>query len=309
MPDNKIKVLYIAGWGRSGSTILARILGQMTGFFHGGELRTLWLDGLKPKSICGCGAPVVECATWQAIFEEGFAGLQHIRRQQMTQLRRSSEPRTQEIFLARILPGFESRLCDRLKEYQQVLDKLYRSIKSTTGSQVIVDDSNHPGYAYTLALMPNIDLSVIHLIRDPRATAYSWTKRQKKGLGTYSLRDNSLGWMLRNAATEALGTHTSVNYMRFYYETFAQDPQQSIQRILEFAGETSARFPFSSENEVRLGINHSVFGNPNRTRTGTITIKLDQEWKEKMDSNERLAVTGLTFPLLLRYGYPLLSKS
>ena len=40
-----------------------------------------------------------------------------------------------------------------------------------------------PGDACTLGLMPNIDLSMIYLIRDSRTTAYSWTKRQKKGLG------------------------------------------------------------------------------------------------------------------------------
>lgn len=46
--EEKIKVLYIAGWGRSGSRILARTLSQVEGFFHGGELRTIWIDGLKP---------------------------------------------------------------------------------------------------------------------------------------------------------------------------------------------------------------------------------------------------------------------
>ena len=33
-----VKVLYVAGLGRSGSTILANTLGQVEGFFSGGEL-------------------------------------------------------------------------------------------------------------------------------------------------------------------------------------------------------------------------------------------------------------------------------
>jgi len=32
------KVLYIAGWGRSGSTILDNVLGQLDGCFSTGEL-------------------------------------------------------------------------------------------------------------------------------------------------------------------------------------------------------------------------------------------------------------------------------
>jgi hypothetical protein len=39
MANDKIKVLYIAGWGRSGSTILGNILGQVAGFFD--ECKTI----------------------------------------------------------------------------------------------------------------------------------------------------------------------------------------------------------------------------------------------------------------------------
>jgi len=35
------RVLYIAGWGRSGSTILDNVLGQVDGFFSAGELMFL----------------------------------------------------------------------------------------------------------------------------------------------------------------------------------------------------------------------------------------------------------------------------
>lgn len=43
----EVKVLYIAGWGRSGSTILDNVLGQVEGFFSGGELSYLWERGLS----------------------------------------------------------------------------------------------------------------------------------------------------------------------------------------------------------------------------------------------------------------------
>ena len=40
--ESKSKVLYIAGWGRSGTTILGNILGQVEGMFSVGEIRFLW---------------------------------------------------------------------------------------------------------------------------------------------------------------------------------------------------------------------------------------------------------------------------
>lgn len=303
MDNNKIKVLYISGWGRSGSTILARILGQIDGFFHGGELRTIWVDGLKPNGVCGCGVLVRECPVWNAICDRAFGGINNINPPEITRLQRSTEPRTKEVLLSQFLPNSDAKIQTRLQAYHEILSKLYCSIREVMNSRVIVDDSNHPGYAHTLSMMPEIDLYLIHLIRDPRATAYSWSQRQKKGLGTYSIRNNSLGWDMRNIATEALARRVKGKYLRLFYEDFATHPKATIQKILNFLDEQSSNLPFISENEVQLGISHSVFGNPNRSSSGAIAIKLDDEWKRKLNPSDRKTVTTLTFPLLLKYGY------
>ena len=43
---NPTTVLYVAGAGRSGSTLLDNLLGQIPGFFSAGELRYVWERGL-----------------------------------------------------------------------------------------------------------------------------------------------------------------------------------------------------------------------------------------------------------------------
>ncbi len=68
--DQKIKVIYIMGWGRSGSTILSSILGQMDGFLQVGEIRTIWSDGFDQNRICGCGKPFLECDFWTRVFKD-----------------------------------------------------------------------------------------------------------------------------------------------------------------------------------------------------------------------------------------------
>src|ERR1017187_271195 len=62
-------VLYIAGTGRSGSTLLASVLGEVEGVFAAGEVRYLWQRGLVEGRLCGCGVPVRECPSWGAILE------------------------------------------------------------------------------------------------------------------------------------------------------------------------------------------------------------------------------------------------
>src|SRR5205823_1051409 len=50
------KVLYIAGPGRSGSTVLDQVLGELPGFVSTGELQALWQRGLVERRPCGCSA-------------------------------------------------------------------------------------------------------------------------------------------------------------------------------------------------------------------------------------------------------------
>ena len=111
-----------------------------------------------------------------------------------------------------------------MAQHLDILRRLYGAVQATTGCSVIVDDSLHPGHGLALSLVPEIQLYIVHLIRDPRATAYSWWKRQKTGLGTYTLKENALGWDLRNAVVDLLGRSQRDRYMRVLYEDFVKNP-------------------------------------------------------------------------------------
>ena len=68
-------VVYIAGSSRSGSTLLARILGQIDDFVVPGELRHIWRTGaplLAPGELCGCGRTYRECPLWTAVAADVF---------------------------------------------------------------------------------------------------------------------------------------------------------------------------------------------------------------------------------------------
>ncbi|MDQ4107037.1 MAG: hypothetical protein M3157_07710 [Actinomycetota bacterium] len=85
-------------------------------------------------------------------------------------------------------------------------------------------------------------------------------------------------------------------------------PRQSFTRILDLLDEEDAGLPLTGDQEVKLGVSHTVSGNPNRFETGSVALRHDREWTEKMNPRDRNLVTGLTLPLLRRYGYPLTPK-
>jgi len=53
-----------------------------------------------------------------------------------------------------------------------------------------------------------------------------------------------------------------------------------------------------------LGTSHGLSGNPSRFRDGEITLRADETWRERMSRRDRLIVTAIALPLMLRYGIP-----
>jgi hypothetical protein len=299
MSASKIKVLYIAGWGRSGSTILNDILGQIEGFFSVGEARYIWDHGLIANWPCGCGVPFKECAVWQKVLDEAFGGANCVSAHTLCSLR--ERVRTSHLPLI-LLPGGESWLMSRLGEYPASLERLYRAIQTTIGCRVIVDSSKFPSYAWVLETIPGIDLYIVHLIRDPRGVAYSWRSKAAL-LGYHSPVDSSLHWSIWNLALEALGRHSSQQYLIVRYEDFVDKPQETIERVLDLVQERAAHLPFVTGQEVQLSTNHTVAGNLSRFQTGLVRLQLDDEWRMRIRPSDRFTVTALTWPLLRKYGY------
>jgi len=55
-----IKVIYIAGWGRSGSTLIDGILGHTPGLVSVGEIKFIWERGFIENRRCSCGERFLE---------------------------------------------------------------------------------------------------------------------------------------------------------------------------------------------------------------------------------------------------------
>ncbi len=300
MNENRIKVLYIAGMSRSGSTILSNILGEIDGFFNAGELIDIWDRGLESDGKCGCGMKISKCEVWRAVLDKAFGSQGRIDIQEMINLR-DSACHARHVPWLMLKPGAKSKFKAHLKEYLGNLENLYRGIQSITNSRIIVDSSKNIGYAHILTMIPKIDLYVVHLIRDPRATAYSWL-RKKEDWWRKNPVDSSVLWNVRNIVTEIFRKKLAGNYIRLYYEDFIAKPRIAVKSILELLQEKPMHLPFVTEQNVKLGFNHTIFGNPCRFQRGTFRLHLDDEWKG-MKKSDRFVVNILSWPLLVLYGY------
>jgi hypothetical protein len=311
--NRRVKVLYVVGLGRSGSTILSNSLGQIGGYFSAGELNFIWRHNVIENRLCGCGRPFRECPVWTRVMEEAFGGMDGVDPREMMRLQNLGT-RTRHIPLMLTARG-DRVLKERLEKLLISYSRLYEAIGSVTDSRVIVDSSKEPAHGYAMSLVPDLDFYVLHLIRDPRAAAYSWLKKKpqpdtdtREHMARFSPTKSSALWDAWNASAEALWRRTPEKYLRLRYEDFVADPRRSFEKILKLIGEERAEPPLASDREVRLGVSHTVSGNPNRFETGAVELRPDHEWISSMNRRDRALVTTLTLPLLPHYGYPITPK-
>lgn len=309
-----VPVLYIGSSGRSGSTILAQMLGQVPDFVNVGELWLIWERGLRENELCGCGEPFRSCGFWAAVGEEAFGGWNKIDLDRMLAV-------TPYLRRFRYVPHFvlaqrsrihNWRVNKALKEWGPVLRKLYPAIQKVSGARVVVDSSKRFSYALLLEKLPFIDLRLLHLLRDSRAVAYSWSRRktrpegkgQRAQMPQLSPAWTALTWNLWQYIYRSYPTSGRLSYLR--YEDLVYDPASRMEGVLAdlcLESEEVDDFHFLSGREVSLAVDHTVSGNPSRFRTGSVELRPDEEWKANMKRADKYLVTALTAHLLLKYGY------
>ncbi len=302
------KVLYVAGMTRSGTTLLDTVLNELPGFVGAGELRSYWRAMREPR-MCGCGKVVSDCEFWTEVraWIERHHGPLPVERAWSLQRAHIRSLPLQLARLARAKGGGPSPG----REYAQLMTQLYEGIAGVSGADVVVDSSKGPHDAYVLSKFTELDLWVIHLTRDPRGVAYSWSRRAwnpDKPTGRDEHRQASevaIRWVTRNGLTEALlSRRLGPRYMRVRYEDFVADPDGTVRRISAACGVPRA-LPGFSDGTIAFGPNHSVSGNPSRLATGPVRIRTDDEWTKRMARRPMLAATIGSAPLLRRYGYHL----
>ncbi len=305
----KIPVLFIGSVPRSGSTILSDLLNENPHMVNIGELVHLWERGVIENNLCGCGETFSDCLFWGKVGDIAFGGWQHVSGERMRTLQKRAD-RTRHI-PALLVPKVSRLLATSTVQYGAVVSRILRAILEVSGKPVIVDTSKHVSTALLLRQLPDIDLQVLHLVRDPRGVANSWSKVVKRPEvqgedrpmdtlhpGRIGLRWLWFNWAFSNM--DRLGVPTST----VRYEDFVADPAGTIDQIFEFAGvEPIGEQLFNSGEPLILGEGHSVSGNPRRLDRRPVELRADEQWRSDLDPKMRDLVGKVTAPMLDRYHY------
>ena len=221
-PDARpLKVLYIMGAGRSGSTILGVALGNCTGVFFAGELDRWLVRAGRPRRD---GEQLEQL--WSGILADMnvpdglFGGIS-------TCLERSSsllDPRR-----------WHRRRSLRVR-YRQASDELYRAIAKATAANAIVDSSHYPLRARELRALPGIELHLIYLMRDPQHVVASLGRRDVPERTFGPLAANAYLWLTQALSTLVFSAHPRSRRIFVRYEDFLADPERVLREILGRCG-------------------------------------------------------------------------
>jgi hypothetical protein len=302
------RVLYLGGLGRSGTTLVERLLGELPGVVALGEVVHLWQRDVRDDERCGCGARFSACAFWQRVGERAFNGWATVDVDRIHALRDAVE-RTRHIprlASAQVPPN-------EVREYAGYYAKVYTAAAEVAGAQVVVDSSKHSALAHVLRFADDVDLRVVHVVRDARGVAYSWTKTVTRPetdgtheMTRYSPGRSALLWNAHNAAFGLLARR-GVAVRRMRYEEFLTDPHAALIHLAEFAGLALAPddLAFLRPDHADLGVGHSAAGNPMRFTVGRLPLRRDDAWVRALPSGQRRLVGAMCAPMLRAYGYPL----
>lgn len=303
------RVLFIGGFGRSGSTLLERMLAAATDSFALGEVVFLWERGVLRDDHCACGARFSQCTFWRAVGDEAFGGWRRSDAEAIAEMRRAVD-RTRDI------PGslLRGRAYGRTQTYADLFAEVYAAASRVSRTSMVIDSSKHASTAFNLRSHPHLDLRVAVVVRDSRGVAYSWTKSRRRGpmggsqdgdteMYSYKPWRSALLWDVQNAAFGLL-RNAGVSTYTLRYEDFLRAPAEKLSELARFASmECAPERVFLDQRTVQLGVSHQISGNPMRHNSGAISLREDDVWRERMPRRSKMTVSVLTAPLLASYGY------
>jgi len=306
---NQPRVILLGGLGRSGTTLVERVLGELPGAAALGEVVHLWRRDVRDNERCACNQRFHDCPFWHEVGGLAFGGWERVDVARVEALQGAVE-RTR--FIPRLgRATLPAALRSDVLEYAGYYARVYRAAAKVASASAVIDSSKHSSLAFCLRWHPDIDLRVVHVVRDARAVAYSWTKQVARPetdgaeeMTRYSPTRSALLWDVHNAAFGML-RRRGVPVHTLRYEDFLADPVSRTREIAAFADLDlgPGALDFLGTDHADLGVAHSAAGNPMRFRTGRITLARDDEWRTRLPSGQRRLVSAVTAPVRRGYGY------
>jgi hypothetical protein len=304
------KLVYIAGCGRSGSTLLDLLLGNHPNISGLGEVHRLSID--QGERLCSCEKPIMQCEYWRPRIEalctsEGVALSNWTETLYTTSIRdKAHHERRFKADAVEVAAALGSKKLLKLASLvSEDVASNYRAAKNSwalfdeigiqDNSDVVVDASKNALRMKLLYMERPESAYILHLVRDGRAVAASALRRKQ-----IPVRRGAKKWRIANRNVElALKTIPENRVLRVRYEDLCDDTEGIMRSICRFVG--MAYDPRMTKLRKREA--HDIPGNPMLFRDAETEIVKDERWKRLLGSEDRRAFLDVASKYSVKYGY------
>ena len=308
--ERPLTVVYVAGIGRTGSTVLGELLDRLPDVAFVGELSLFWCRYAR-RDLCSCGRPLPECDFWSAVVRRGFGELPPGRAEDLERLERRVRRRHAPQMLVSRRWASRSK-SPAIRELLGERSRLYRAVSEVARSSWVVDTGKDPVYGASLMPLDGAAVVIVHLVRDPRGVAYSSSKRVRSDSEPGEmLRLSAVAaawqWLTKNLVVQIALRRLAPRYVRVRYEDLVADPDGCLLQIAD-AADLPIADPRAAVERLALPPqdHHMVAGNPGvRRRGGVLRLSLDEEWRAGLPARDRRLVTCICAVPMAIYGYGL----
>jgi hypothetical protein len=262
-----MKIIYIAGDGRSGSTLLDSVLNNAEDSLSIGEFSRFWTRYLEGKSYCGCDDNIRKCNLWSKIISEIYDKFEI-----------SLEETEEKIFQIRFFKNFSN--IDKYIEkpswkiFCDLIKYVYKRISEITNTTILIDSSKYPSWGYFLYKLNFAEFFFIHLERNLVDVANSWKKTkllpEYNGKVYMPIKSNFTilkSWIKIKYLCHKISQVSDLKYVYIQYEDFCNDNS----KYLNFFDEV---FNLKiSKTTLKFKFNHAIGGNPMRVQAEKLKIK------------------------------------
>jgi hypothetical protein len=291
-----MNLIYIAGDGRSGSTLLDMMLSGHTDIVSVGECHQLkayvtrdvrYYESVH-EMICYCGSPLNECSFWQGVETQLGQPLDSLDLKPFF-LRAESKKRPTIYIMKKIMwllsnairPFYSNSVIHKLQNGERVgIDshKLYDAVAKISGCKYVLDSSKDLHRLYSVSKAAPMDVKVILLCRDFKGTIFSKVKR---GVPIFKAA-LQWKWTVRNMEyySRKLNNHS---ILRVKYEDICNNTEHEMRRICDFLG-LEFQEKILRRNTAEL---HHLGGSPSKHVNGDDSIRIDTSYLDHLTGAQR----------------------
>lgn len=306
-----VKVIYLMGSARSGSTFLNTILGGHPSAFAAGELCNVIKSMDVRREYCSCGVLSEACSFWTQVRQEWKNTVGRGLVDEFSDLLSCFEqPRRFEWIRSYSRRWRHGHDRSAWRRYSTLTSALFTAIQKVSGVDIVVDSSKSPVRALALSEIGDLELHVIHLVRDVRGVVYSlnkaWEPDPKAGIVAplAAMRPSVVArrWAETNFSSNRVRHRLGERTMLVRYEDLVGAPEATLERIGGFTGLNLSDVATKVRHGEQFQPGHQIAGNRLRMKS-TIRLNPDVRWQHELSSLKKYWIWALAGGLAGLYGY------